>query len=941
MMKPIFYAIFLSVICFSANAQRETVCLNKSWKFSTANSLSFEGNFFTGTRYFNYLTKAGYADGPALPEFDDRAWRVLDLPHDFAVEQNFAPDGSHSHGYKAIGWKYPQNSTGWYRKSINIASSDFGKRISLVFDGVFRNSEVWFNGFYLGLHQSGYTGFEYDVTDYVNYGGNNVITVKADATLEEGWFYEGAGIYRNTRLLKTSALHVKSNGIFVSNEIFNNKAELTVRAEIENRDQKSDLFDLTFNVFDNSGKKVASENISGCKVNYFSDKTFYKKISISDPQLWDVENPNLYTVEVVVNQNGKNVDSYKVRTGIRTVEFDAEKGFFLNGKHLKLIGSNVHQDFAGVGVALPDELQFTRVKILKDFGSNCVRTSHNPVNIEFLDACDSLGLIVLEETRLEGINDYHFNTLKEMILRDRNHPSIVAWGVGNEEWQIESNIYGNRITKTIMDFSHTLDSTRLCTVAISGGCGYGSSEPIDIMGFNYLAQCDIDQYHSKFPDQPGWGTEETSGCGTRGCYQTDSAACAMVQMDLAGGTSIERGFKFYAERDWLCGLFFWTGFDYRGEPTPFSYPAIGSQFGLTDMCGFRKDAADYIDVFTSQTPKVHLFPHWSFPGMESKNIVVRAYTNCSEAELFFNKKSLGKQSATKYGHCEWNVNYQPGTLTVKAYQNGKVVAVDEHKTCSKPVAVVLKADKQKVFSDKEDVVLIAVSAVDSKGIEVPYADNEIKFNINGDASIIGVGNGNPSSLEKDVYFPLNQEIKINNLKEMTIKNIDNFKIEIANSQIADWRNALVYDRNERWDYYHDTLLAVKGEFIVDNITDSDQLTLFSKSILFVQNIYVNGHEIAKNIKRDEFQEFKIDKSYLKEGKNEILYVGKKIRKSSRWDEPNTNPGVVGRFAPADQYKRKLFNGKALLVVKVPKGSDGLSVNAQSDGLKSSLINITK
>ena len=912
---------------------REKISINDGWKFSFGNASSPKENFMAGTRYFNYLTKTGYGDGPADQNFDDRAWRTLNLPHDWAVEVPFNPAASHSHGYKQVGWAYPETSIGWYRKRLTIPQSDYGKKISVLFDGVFRNSEVWLNGFYLGQEQSGYLDFQYDITDYINYGGENVITVKADASLEEGWFYEGAGIYRDVWLVKTNPLHIKKDGIFVTSNVNGNAADIKARINVQNENLAAQNAVIDIALKDSKGAVIATKRSASTEIKGVSEHEFVMQLSASNISLWSVENPNLYTVEVSVNNDGKKTDAQTVKIGFRTTEFTADKGFFLNGKHLKIVGVNIHQDFAGVGCAVPKALQIERVKMLKQYGFNGIRTSHNPVNPDLLDACDSLGMLILEETRLEGINDYHKTQLQRMIFRDRNHPCIIAWSVGNEEWQIESNIYGERITRTIQAYAKTLDSTRMITAAVSGGCGYGTSESLELMGFNYLAQCDIDEYRKKHLTQPGWLTEETSGCGTRGIYFPDSTACHVPQYDRAGGTSIERGYKFCLEREWMSGLFYWTGFDYRGEPSPFSYPAISSQFGILDVCGFPKDAAFYILANNTQQPVIHLFPHWNFKGHEGETIQVWAYTNCEAAELFVNKKSLGKKTLDKYGHLSWDVKYAPGEIMIKGYNKGKVVATDSHKTSGDAQNIVLNA------STTGDIALVSVSATDKKGLEVPDAAQNIRFEISGAAEILGVGNGDPSSLENDREFANSFGAKITAQKELTLTSLNNWQAQVNSAKSTDWRDALVYDRKERWDYYHDTLLAIRCEVVLDEIDPKNTYSLFSKSILVVQDIYINGEKIAADIQRDAPQSFTLDSKILKKGKNEVMFVGKKIRKSSRWDEPNTDPGVIGVMVPARGYTRNLFSGKALVVVKIQPQAGEVILKATSDGLKGAQIKI--
>ena len=930
---------FLTAFTTDASSQRQISSLNDNWKFSFGHATSFEKNFMVGTRYFNYLTKTGYGDGPAAQDFDDRAWRDLTLPHDWAVEVPFAPNASHSHGYRTVGYAYPEHSIGWYRRRLNIPQSDFGKKISLLFEGVFRNSEVWVNGFYLGNEQSGYLDFQYDITDYINYGGSNVITVKADATLEEGWFYEGAGIYRNVWLVKTDPVHIDKDGIFATTNINGNNADLDIRVRVLNEDHQKHDVSLTINVKDSQNRVVQSATVPVYAINGNYNHEYFKQLKLTNIQLWSPLSPTLYNIEVTVNSDGKETDKTTTRIGFRTVEFTSDKGLFVNGKHLKIVGANIHQDFAGVGCAITKPLQIERIKMLKSWGFNAIRTSHNPVNIDLLDACDSLGMLVLEETRLEGINDYHKSQLRRMIERDRNHPCIIAWSVGNEEWQIESNIYGERITRTIQAYAKTIDSTRMYTVAVSGGCGYGSSESIELMGFNYLAQCDIPEYRKKHLQQPGWLTEETSGCGTRGVYHADSANCHIPQFDRAGGTSIERGYKFCMEQEWMAGLFYWTGFDYRGESTPFSYPANGSYFGILDQCGFPKDAAYYILANSNDKPLVHLFPHWNHAGHEGETIDVWAYSNCDELELIANKKSLGRQKVPQYGHCSWKATYHPGSITVKGFKNGKLAAQETLSTTGAPEKIALTANKTLADKTKDDIILVTVEALDSKGNAVPDAANKVSFSLDGPGKIIGVGNGDPSCLENDRELEHCFGLKINALQELTVKNLDNWRSEMQSAYECDWRTPLVYDRKERWDYYHDTLLVVKAEFTIEDFDDNAAFTLYSKSILLDQDIYINDVKVASKIKRDAPQEFALDRNILRPGKNTVYYVGKKIRKAYQWDEPNTDLGTVGEKIPEPKYSRSLFSGKALVVIKTDGTPGSITLTAKGDGLKDGVITI--
>lgn len=919
---------------------REHLVMDFGWKFSFGYFGNFENDFRSGTGYFTYFAKTGYGDGPASSNFDDRAWLSLDVPHDWAVELPFSGEASHSHGYKTVGWKYPENSVGWYRKSFDIPNSDLGRKISIQFDGVFRNSIVWVNGFYLGHEQSGYAGFEYDITDYLNYGGSNVITVRVDSSIEEGWFYEGAGIYRHVWLNKTNPLHIGQYGIFVSSELEGSNAIVTARATIKNDGKSVENFRIEHSLIDASGKTVASGSVENLSLKPVVFQEYFCKIQVKNPNLWSPDSPYLYKLNTKVISGGKVVDQYETNLGIRTIRFTANEGFFLNGKHLKLLGTNNHQDHAGVGCAIPDALQEFRIARLKSMGSNAYRCSHNPPTPELLDACDKLGMLVIDENRLQGINQEHFDLLKRMIMRDRNHPSIITWSLGNEEWAIESNIKGARITETMQRFAQTIDSTRRYNVAISGGCGNGSSTTIDLMGFNYLAQCNIDEYHTKFPDQPGIGTEETTGCGTRGIYEDDKSNGHMAQFDRTGGVSIERGWKFYDERPWLSGLFYWTGFDYKGEPNPLSWPAVISEFGILDDCGFPKDSYFYLKSWWTSEPVLHVLPHWNWKGNEGKEISVWAYSNCDQVELFLNKKSLGKKPMPKNGHLEWMVKYTPGILLAKGFRNGKEIIKSVVETTGNSAAVQLNADRTSIKADGEDVSVVTVRINDAKGLNIPTANDEVTFSLSGPGKIIGVGNGDPASHEPDRFVETVSSARISRMQELVLKSLDSWPAVSATAAESDWKPAFRGNRNQDWRVYKDSLIALRGSFELPDLNDKTIVNLFAKSIVNGQSIYINGHLLASNLRRNDAQSFKLDPATIKKGKNEYVVVGQRFRKKSEWDEPNTNPGIIQVVNPADAWKRKAFNGLAQVIIQSTKQSGEITLTATSGELVPATLKIT-
>jgi len=755
-LKVLLIGFFVSFSIFAQNPEtklREHLLMDFGWRFSLGHATDYTKDFGTGTAYFTHFAKAGYGNGAATSAFKDSTWYELDLPHDWAVELPFSSSASHSHGYKTIGWKYPETSVGWYRKRFNIPVSDIGRKISIQFDGVHRNSTVWVNGFYVGHEPSGYASSVYDITDYLNYGAENIVVVRVDASVEEGWYYEGAGIYRHVWLNKTNRLHVAQYGTFITTELNDENAELTVRTKVENQYAQSKNFTIEQTLLDANNQQVASKKLENISLNGNLDNTYFQKIKLEKPTLWSLENPYLYKLKTDIIADGKVVDSYTTNVGIRTVRFDPNLGFFLNGKNVKILGTNIHQDHAGVGTAIPDALQEFRVKKLKEMGSNAIRTSHNPATPELLDACDRLGMLVLDENRLMGINKEHFDLLERFMVRDRNHPSVVIWSVGNEEWAIESNEKGARITKTMQEFAQKLDSSRAFTVAVSGGWENGSGKTTQVMGYNYIVQGNIDEHHKNFPWQSGIGTEESNTIGTRGVYVDDKENGRMAASNrMPENVGTESGWKFYAARPFLSGVFFWTGFDYRGEANPLVWPAVNSQFGIIDLCGFPKDIFYYLKSWWGKEPVMHIMPHWNWKGSEGKNIKVIVYSNAEVVELLLNGKSLGKKPMETNGHLEWDVNYKPGTLVAKGFSKGKLIVSEKIQTTDESAKIELSADRMELNADGEDVAIITVRVNDKKNRLVPTANNEVTFTLNGPGKIIGVGNGDPASHEPEQFF---------------------------------------------------------------------------------------------------------------------------------------------------------------------------------------------
>ena len=749
-------AIVLQVLTAEAQSVRETILLDKGWKFMLGHAANPKKDFGCGTEYFNYLTKASsiHNEGPYVQKFDDSSWQEVQIPHDWVATLPYASEASHSHGYKTVGWKYPETSVGWYRKTLTIPAGDLGKRLLLRFDGIFRNATVWFNGFYMGTEPSGYVTQMYDITPYVKYGEENLICVRADASLEEGWFYEGAGIYRDVWLEKMAEVSVAPFGTFVYAELQQpySAATINVETEVHNASLVTRQCEVIQRLLDAEGREVCKSTYASLPLKAKQTRGIKQQMALSNPHLWSTTDPYLYKVETTVKVDGKVTDVYETTTGLRDIKFDAEKGFLLNGKPLKLKGVNMHQDHAGVGAAIPDALQTWRIKQLKKMGCNAYRASHNPMTPALLDICDREGMLVIDENRLMGINDEHLRLLERMIKRDRNHPSIILWSDGNEEWGLENNIQGTRLAEAMREYTRLFDPTRPSTVANAGGTEL--IKGLDVVGFNYIVQNDVDNRKKNNPLWKIVGTEETSGCGTRGWYfKEENYKGRMVSLNRTNEQNyeniIERGWKFYAERPWAAGLFYWTGFDYRGEPNPLSYPAHDSEFGIFDYCGFPKDEAYYLKAWWTEEPVLHIFPHWNLQGHEGEEVELWAYSNCDEVELVVNGKKLGRQQMPKNGHLKWKAVYQPGKVVAYGYKNGKRTMTQTIETTKEAYKTVLKTDRQELTADGRDVAVVTVEVQDQKGRVVPDACPLLTFTLEGNGRILGAGNGDPMYLGED------------------------------------------------------------------------------------------------------------------------------------------------------------------------------------------------
>lgn len=744
--------LLILIIGYNANAQKK-INLDENWRFHFGHAANPDKDFDFGNKLLFYKSNV-FETTVISPKFIDSTWNKINVPHDWVVELPFVKSTTHemdTHGYKPIGSAYPETSIGWYRKHFSVDKKDESKRFELQFDGIYRNATIWINGFYVGTNFSGYVGNSYDVTDYINFDGENVLVVRVDATQAEGWFYEGAGIYRHVWLNITDKVFIPEDGVFIHSEVKGENAIVSIETTLQNNNLQTSNASVYSYITDRNGKVLAKTSAQKITLGIQKNATVKQKLNLNNARLWSLDDPYLYRIISVVKSGNQIVHQTKTRFGIKTVKFDANKGFFLNGKKIKIQGTNNHQDHAGIGSALPDYMQYYRVKLLKEMGSNSYRASHNAPTPELLDACDSLGMLVLDEQRLLNSSPEYVDQFKRLIKRDRNHPSVFLWSIGNEEQNIQGNDYGKRIAQNLLAIQKDLDPTRTSTYAADMPNVYkGVNEVIPIRGFNYREYAVAD-YHRDHPNQPLLGTEMGSTVTTRGIYEKDSIRAYVPDQDITHpwwASKAETWWKLAAENDFWLGGYVWTGFDYRGEPTPYKWPNISSHFGIMDVCGFPKNIYYYYQSWWTDKDVLHISPHWNWPEKIGKPIEIWVNSNADEVELFLNGKTLGKKVMPRNSHLKWQVDYQPGTLEAIGYKKGKKLT-SKIETTGTAYNVVLTPDKTILTADGKDATVVNIAITDEKGREVPTADNMVKFYLSGDAQIIGVGNGNPSSHEPD------------------------------------------------------------------------------------------------------------------------------------------------------------------------------------------------
>lgn len=725
---------------------------------------------------FDWRFHLGDIAGASEMSYDDASWRQLDLPHDWSIEQPFDLDNP-------SGWRggYLPGGIGWYRKTFEWKKQK-DSHVMIQFDGVYMNSEVWINGHYLGKRPYGYISFEYDITPYLK-TGKNVIAVKADnSRLPSGRWYTGSGIYRHVWLRVTGAIYIPQWGTYITtSNVSPQKADVHIQTEIQNKSNVARVIRLQTDIFSSDNKKVLTQSE---RVTVDTGLTNWRqKMVLPNPCYWSPETPEIYKVVHRIIYSDNKEESYISYFGVRTIEVNAKDGFVLNGRRIKLNGVCNHHDAGPVGAAVPEDVLYRRLKLLKAMGCNAIRTTHNPAAPELYAMCDTLGIMVLDEAfdgwdKPKAPYDYGLyfkewwkKDLTDFIKRDRNHPSIIMWSIGNEVPR-----FNVELQKHLVEVVKSLDTTRPVTQARSGEGRY-----VDVVGFNGEGEMPgvLETFHQQHPDKPLLGTEITHTLQTRGVYYArtsyrtrdfpapweegvkweDFKSKVFPIPDLSEKEVFKKQSIFYQSsydnaivrigvRDqhnrteafpFFIGTFRWSGFDYLGEAA--IQPARTANFGILDLCGFPKDHYYLYQSLWSSTPMVHLLPHWTHPGMEGVTIPVVAYSNAPEVELLLNKRSLGEQTMDTSRQLVWMVPYEPGTLEAVARKDGKIVAKTSVTTAGAPAAIRLIPDKQQVVADKRSVIHVEVQITDAQGIMVPEANNLVKFKLKGPGKIIGVENG--------------------------------------------------------------------------------------------------------------------------------------------------------------------------------------------------------
>ncbi len=728
---------------------RRLLSLNRGWLFHDG-EVDAAGPAAHNAAYLSSKTRL--PDGVMTQNFDDTGWQSVNLPHDFVLTRLPEQEYGTFMGCRRRGIV-------WYRRHFRLEESDRGKNIELIFDGASSRAEVWFNGAPVCTNDCGYTGFRCDVTPMAEYGDFlNTVAVRVDASRHEGWWYEGGGLYRDTWLLIRSPQYILTDGVYANPVQTDGVWHIPVQVETGNTGTEECNVYAISELLDDKGILLSSARSSGRKIPVFGNTAIeYDLPAPENIRLWDLDSPALYTVRTrLYREDGILLDEAMTRCGFRTIAFDAEKGFFLNGRSVKLQGTCNHQDHACTGVAVPKSIERFRLLKLKEMGCNAYRCAHNPPTASLLDLCDELGMLVMDENRHYSTADVYLDQLRWLVRRDRNHPSVILWSIFNEE-PLQSTPVGYEMARKMSAIVKQLDNTRFTTGAMNGGflTPLNASHAIDVTGINYYIHS-YDEYHRIAPGQPVLSSEDASAVASRGITQTDWEAHTLADDDseaVPWGATNRTAWREIAERSWMAGGFAWTGFDYRGEPTPYPYPSNSSFFGILDLCGFPKNAFYLRQAFwRNDLAVLRTVPHWNLSVEKGTTVSVSVISSKAESvELFLNGRSFGVQKTVPFDMNRYDIPYEPGTLRAVSYDgNGNIIAVYENETAGKPSALVLEADRGYVADDGYDCVPVTVYAADAAGRRVPDAENLIRFSVRGAGEIIGTANGDQNSLADEL-----------------------------------------------------------------------------------------------------------------------------------------------------------------------------------------------
>lgn len=681
------------------------------------------------------MTKAGSEVGDMRVFLEENEWQEVSMPHDWCTALASDPAAMPSNGFKP-------RTVGWYYLSFDVPAYEEDAQLLLEFEGVMGESRVYVNGTYAMCNQSGYTGFFADVSDLVQPGENHLV-LYVDNRRWEGWWYEGAGIYRPVRLLVLPGVHIAHLSPFAHAEKEGEAWMVQLSATIANSTGTTAERTVCLRILDAEGR-VMGHSEQKIHVDAHGEASWQDRLPVPSPALWTPEEPCLYQVRMELQEDGKTTQTQELPLGFRQITWTTDRGMLLNGVPTRVKGICCHQDHAGVGIAVPGALDRYRVGQLKRMGCNALRCAHNAVSESLLSACDELGMLVMAENRRFNSSEEALHELDSLVLRARNHPSVFLYSLFNEEpWQAEQR--GFRIARRMLRRVRRLDDTRAVTAAMNGGVltERNASDVLDVAGMNYFID-DYMKYAERCPDRAMIGTENGPIYATRGVYKTDEAAQvydSYGQIHAPFGQALEDTMEKAAQAPHVAGIFMWGGFDYRGEPQPHEWPSVFSHWGFHDNCGFPKDTAYLLGSYYLEQPMVHLLPHWNW--QQGEQVRVCAFTNCEAVSLWLNGRELGTRQAVR-NRAEWTVPFEPGELTVTARQ-GETAVADSVRTAGSPAALVLEDVTPK---GRRDACILNLDLVDAHGTHVPEGTYEVQFQVE-NAVILGVGNGDPNGTQKD------------------------------------------------------------------------------------------------------------------------------------------------------------------------------------------------